>query len=85
MASSKPVVATKHGGACEMIADNETGILIPFDDANQSAGKILELICNKEKINAMGRLAKVRIDTLFSLEMFKKSILSIFKKTLEDK
>ncbi|WP_231458853.1 MULTISPECIES: glycosyltransferase family 4 protein [unclassified Pedobacter] len=81
MASSKPVVATKHGGACEMIADEITGLLIPFDDAKVSSGKILELIGDKTRINEMGRLAKIRIDAHFSLDSFRKSILNIFKAT----
>lgn len=85
MASSKPVIATNHGGATEMIADGISGILIPYDDAHQSAGKILDLIADKEKISEMGKLAKVRIDTLFSLELFKKSILNIFKNNAESR
>jgi len=85
MASSKPVIATGHGGACEMIADNETGLLIPFDNAQQSAGKILKLITNKKRLSEMGKLAKVRIETLFSLKMFTKSILNIINQTYEQK
>ncbi|WP_421945893.1 glycosyltransferase family 4 protein [Pedobacter sp.] len=83
MASSKPVIATKHGGACEMIADNETGILIPYNNAQQSAGKILKLITNEKQLSEMGKLAKVRIETLFSLKMFTKSILNIINQTYD--
>ncbi|MDN3587269.1 glycosyltransferase family 4 protein [Pedobacter aquatilis] len=83
MASSKPVIATKHGGACEMIADEVTGILIPFDDAKISAVRILDLLSDKTKIEEMGKLAKIRIDTLFSLDSFKESILNLFKATFE--
>ncbi|MFC4213100.1 glycosyltransferase family 4 protein [Pedobacter lithocola] len=78
MASAKPVVATNHGGATEMVLDGESGILIPFNDANLSATKILDLVLDKHKISNMGKLGKKRIDSLFSLEMFKKSILNIF-------
>ncbi|WP_316737854.1 glycosyltransferase family 4 protein [Pedobacter aquatilis] len=85
MASAKAVIATKHGGACEMISDGETGLLIPFDDANASAIKILELISNQNRITEMGKLGKLRIDTLFSLDMFKKSILTIFQSTINNK
>lgn len=85
MASSKPVIATKHGGACEMIADNETGILIPYDDAQQSATKILEVITDKERLSEMGSQAKLRIDTLFSLKMFSGNILNLFNQTFDRK
>ncbi|RZK15313.1 MAG: glycosyltransferase, partial [Pedobacter sp.] len=82
MASSKPVVATNHGGALEMVAHTETGIIIPYDDADQSAGEILKLIRDREKILSMGKLGNIRIHTLFSLDKFKASILNIFSETL---
>ena len=81
MASSKPVIATNHGGATEMISNEESGLLIPFDDVNQSAKKILTIIGDKDRILGMGKVARHRIDTLFSLENFKRAILEIFKQT----
>ena len=83
MASSKPVVATNHGGAMEMVSDSASGILIPFNDANYSAKQILDLISDPEKISLMGKNAKLRIDNLYSLEGFKSNILNIFKETFE--
>ncbi|MCX3264062.1 glycosyltransferase family 4 protein [Pedobacter agri] len=83
MASSKPVVATNHGGALEMVAHMETGIIIPHDNVEESAGEILKLIRNKEKIATMGELGNIRINTLFSLEKFRESILRLFAQTLD--
>lgn len=83
MASSKPVVATNHGGALEMVAHMETGIIIPHDNVEESAGEILKLIRNREKVAAMGELGNIRINTLFSLEKFRESILKLFAQTLD--
>ncbi|WP_316832405.1 glycosyltransferase family 4 protein [Pedobacter aquatilis] len=81
MASAKPVIATNHGGATEMIANGETGILIPYNDDKVSSQLMLKLLDDKEKILAMGKQGKIRIDTLFSLNSFTKAILHIFEKT----
>ncbi|MDQ1141144.1 glycosyltransferase family 4 protein [Pedobacter agri] len=83
MASSKPVVATNHGGALEMVAHMETGIIIPHDNVEESAGEILKLIRDREKMVTMGELGNIRINTLFSLEKFRESILRLFAQTLD--
>jgi glycosyltransferase involved in cell wall biosynthesis len=83
MASAKPVIATNHGGAVEMIVDDETGILIPFDNAEVAADKIVPLISDLAKISKMGEAGKKRINTLYSLEAYKNSILAIFQDTLK--
>lgn len=83
MASGKVVVATKHGGAVEMIVDNETGILIPFDNAEFAADKISDLIAQPIKMAEMGIKGRRRINSFYSLEAYKTSILNIFQQTLD--
>jgi len=83
MASSKPVVATNHGGALEMVAHMETGIIIPHDNVEESAEELLKLIRDREKMVTMGELGNIRINTLFSLEKFRASILKLFAQTLD--
>lgn len=83
MASSKPVVATNHGGALEMVAHMETGIIIPHDNVEESAEELLKLIRDREKMVTMGELGNIRINTLFSLEKFRESILRLFAQTLD--
>ncbi|HCN82559.1 MAG TPA: group 1 glycosyl transferase, partial [Sphingobacteriaceae bacterium] len=61
MAASKPVVATNHGGALEMIADMESGLLIPFNNAIESANKLSVLITDAEKRQTTGENAKKRM------------------------
>ncbi len=76
MAAAKPVVATQHGGACEMVLDSETGYLIPWDDVNASAKVIQRLIDNAEIRLEMGEKGRNRVLNTFSKEAFRQNFLA---------
>lgn len=78
MASAKPVVATNHGGATEMVIDQHTGLLIPFDNAYTAAAQINALLNEPEKIKSMGQAGKKNLQEHYSLLAFKNAILEIF-------
>ena len=71
-----PVVATKQGGAMEMVKDNETGIFIPLDNASEAAQKIYTILPEKIRLS-MGSQGKKRVDEHFSQASFKKNILAL--------
>ncbi|RZM24377.1 MAG: glycosyltransferase family 1 protein [Pedobacter sp.] len=77
MASGKPVVATNHGGATEMIIDGETGVLIPYNNAAAAVEKITGIIMDEGTRKAMGRCAAERINKQYSLQAFNDAILKI--------
>lgn len=78
MASSKPVVATRQGGAVEMI-DNNSGILIPVNEPEKAALLMEKLIKNKELRQKMGASGKDRVLTHFSREAFENAIINLFR------
>src|SRR5690554_1882322 len=78
MASGKPVAATAHGGAAEMVENNHTGYLIPWDDALKAAEIILPLIKDDELRKEMGRRGRQRVLQYFSLESFRRNIAECF-------
>src|SRR5690554_51395 len=78
MASGKPVVATSHGGAAEMVKDGQTGYVIPWDDASNAADRMLPLIQEKELRLEMGRKGRQRVLEHFSLESFRRNIGECF-------
>ncbi|WP_373493149.1 glycosyltransferase family 4 protein [Aquiflexum sp.] len=84
MAAGKPVVATNQGGATEMVVDKETGLLIPYDNPEESAVKVQQLIENPELRRQMGRKGQERAKEFFSidkyLENFGKAVLEVRKK-----
>lgn len=76
MASQKPVVATNHGGAPEMVVNDKTGILIPWDNAELAANMITPLLVNAELRNMMGTSGRKRVLKEFSVDRYKKNLLS---------
>lgn len=79
MASGKPVIATAHGGAKEMILAGETGILIPWDNSELAAEAISGLITNKELREKMGEKGQTRVLEKFSPEVYQKNFTSLFE------
>ena len=71
-----PVVATKQGGAMEMVIENETGIFIPLNNALAAAQKIYAILPEKIRLS-MGLRGKKRVDEHFSQASFEKNILAL--------
>jgi glycosyltransferase involved in cell wall biosynthesis len=75
MASGLPVAGTKLGGMLDMVVPNETGILIPWDDAEKAAAQIWNLFHQKESLQLMAGQGRKRVKSLFSIERFEHEIL----------
>ena len=67
MASGLPVVATRVGGADELVADGLTGILVPAGSAESLAGAIARLMASAPQCPAMGAAGRRRAESEFSL------------------
>ena len=80
MQFSLPVAATAQGGAKEMIVENETGILIPFNNAQMAAEKIAQILPQEIRL-ALGAAGKIRVEIYFSVSSFEQNILSIIHQT----
>lgn len=68
MACYKPVIATNSGGAVDIIADNETGYLIPSADYLAISRAVIDLLTKKDKAKQMGLKGRRRVEQLFSLK-----------------
>lgn len=68
MSMGKPVVATDVGGNGESVLDGETGFIIPPNNPEQLAEKILFLYKNPEQRKCMDIKARERTEIIFSLE-----------------
>jgi starch synthase len=78
MACEAPVVATATGGIPEVVADGETGLLVPIEQAADGtpldpdrfvadlAGRVDILIADPDRAAAMGRAGRQRTVDLFS-------------------
>ena len=76
MYRKKPVVATAHGGATEMVEEGVSGILIPWNDAQKAANKIKDMLTS-ESLNLMGKAGQERVNEYFSENAFKKNVLKL--------
>ena len=66
MAFKLPVVATNVGGFPGMVADQETGILVPPADESALAAALGELLANPERARHMGLAGHQRSQELFT-------------------
>ncbi|SHM56783.1 Glycosyltransferase involved in cell wall bisynthesis [Cyclobacterium lianum] len=78
MAAAKPVFATAHGGALEMIQDGRTGYHIPWDNAPAAAAKVGKLLNDRNQIESIGLNARRSVLENFSLPAYGKKIVKIF-------
>jgi glycosyltransferase involved in cell wall biosynthesis len=74
MAAGKPVVATRSGGASEMVLDAETGLLISIGDVKKGAEALDKLIKNVNLRIEMGKAGRNRVLHEYSLEAFEGKI-----------
>jgi glycosyltransferase involved in cell wall biosynthesis len=66
MAASKAIVATTAGGIPEVVADGDTGLLVPPRDSTALAKAIVRLLKNGDLSREMGRRAFERVQSQFS-------------------
>jgi glycosyltransferase involved in cell wall biosynthesis len=68
MALGKPVIATNCAGNRELVADGETGLLVPRGASDALATRIVELLDNPTWAREMGIAARQRVERDFSME-----------------
>lgn len=68
MACARPAVCTRVGGIPEMINDGETGYLVPPRDPVELAARLLKLLHDPQTARRMGRAARARVETEFTLD-----------------
>ena len=78
-----PVIATGSEGALEIIEDGTSGILVPNEDAEVLAGKILELFEDNEKRELLIRNGRRRVEEHFSLERMVTKTEEFYRRVLE--
>lgn len=67
MASGLPVVATRVGGNPEVVADSETGLLVPASNPAALAAALLRLRRDSDEAARMGKAARRRVEERFDV------------------
>jgi glycosyltransferase involved in cell wall biosynthesis len=79
-AMGKPVIATNHGGACEIVIPDETGYLVPPHDVDALSHAITQaLSLSPQASYDMGTLAMQRVHYHFSLTQMRMRTLALYE------
>jgi L-malate glycosyltransferase len=79
MAASKAIVATRAGGIPEVVADGETGLLVPARDPRSLAGAIVRLLKDDGLRAEMARRAFERVQSQFSADRMVEQTLNVYR------
>jgi len=80
MAAGKPIVATRTGGIPEVVADGETGLLVPPRDHEALAAAIVRLLKDETLRERMGDAGRTRAQSLFSAERMIRETLHVYQR-----
>jgi L-malate glycosyltransferase len=80
MAAGKPIVATRAGGIPEVVAHEETGVLVPPRDHDAMAEAIVRLLKDDTLRRKMGDAGRARARSLFSAERMVQNTLNVYQR-----
>ena len=83
MACGKPIVATTAGGMPEVVADGDTGLLVPPRDDQALAAAIVRLLKDPASRAAMGAAGERRVRELFSSERMVQDTLQVYQRVAQ--
>jgi glycosyltransferase involved in cell wall biosynthesis len=80
-ATGVPAVATAVGGVPELVAHEETGLLVPPGDARALADALARLLAEPKRARELGRAARARAEEHFSLTRQVDELLGLWQTT----
>jgi glycosyltransferase involved in cell wall biosynthesis len=81
----RPVVATRVGGIPEVVADGETGLLVPSGDAVAFGDAITRVLADDALRRRLGDAARASAARRFSVERYAKDVEDLYARLLEKK
>lgn len=78
MAARMPVVATSVSAVPEVVADGETGELVPFGDTDAMAAALVAMHRDPERAQAMGAAGHARVLEVFDLDRMVDETLAVY-------
>ena len=81
-AAGIPVVGARAGGIPEVVVDGETGLLCPAGDAGALAAAIERLLGDPEAAREMGKRARARVESRFSVDAMVEGNLKVYREVV---
>ena len=85
MATALPVLATRVGGNAELVAEGETGDIVPAGDVEALAAALIRLSTDPVRAATMGRAGRVRVEKLFSLPAMVQAYRDLYDRLLTER
>jgi glycosyltransferase involved in cell wall biosynthesis len=82
MAVGRPLVAPREGGPTEIVADGETGLLVPPRDPDALAAALVRLLQDAPRRAAMGQAARRRVADVFDIHDHARAVERVFDEVL---
>ena len=82
MALGLPVVTTDVAGAKELVANGETGFVVPQKDPEKIAKAVLAILANKQIRRRMGQAGRCRVESEFSFPLRLKRVEDLYDHVL---
>jgi glycosyltransferase involved in cell wall biosynthesis len=79
MAAGLPVITTPAGDAAKTVQDGSTGFVVPFDDTERMAERIVHLARSPELRRKLGRAGRRRVEELYSYDRLAGRLFSIYR------
>ena len=79
LASGRPVIATAHGGAPEIINPGVDGLLFAPGDYQELANKIVQLIEQPDLAESIGKKAREKAENRFNIENYSGQLIKILR------
>jgi glycosyltransferase involved in cell wall biosynthesis len=83
MAANLPIAATTVGGVPEMVAHNESALLVPPNDWPSLAGAIANLLADKALAQRLATNASTLVNTQFDPKNYVRSLVRIYREVIE--
>jgi glycosyltransferase involved in cell wall biosynthesis len=74
-----PVVASRVGGLIDLIEDGKSGFLVPANDPQVLADRIIEVLEGPQQFKGMVRQARSNVEERFSAEIMLKKTLEVYE------
>jgi glycosyltransferase involved in cell wall biosynthesis len=82
MAAGLPVVASGVGGVPELVADDETGILVEPGEPDALAGALLRLVRDPDLRRRLGGAGRARVEEQFDVDAFRRAHVELYSREL---